>query len=103
MTIALREVHSANPKAPKFAVMALSASRAWVQVGALFALFSNGTGEAFLTGKIEDPSPAAQLYFTAFHQEAGRHNAVSSRPTRRRDLATATARKADDDQNPPNP
>src|SRR3546814_9410772 len=55
MTIALREVHSANPKAPKFEVLALSASRAWVQVGALFELFSNGTGEAFLNGKIEDP------------------------------------------------
>ena len=36
MTIALREVHSANPKAPKYEVLALSASRAWVQVGALF-------------------------------------------------------------------
>jgi uncharacterized protein (DUF736 family) len=53
MTVALREVHSANPKAPKFEVLALSASRAWVQVGALFELFSNGTGEAFLNGKIE--------------------------------------------------
>src|SRR3546814_8712290 len=31
MTIALREVHSANPKAPKFEVLALSASRTWVK------------------------------------------------------------------------
>src|SRR3546814_4464308 len=68
MTIALREVHSANPKAPKFEVLALSASLAWVQVGALFELFSNGTGEAFLNGKIEDPSLAAPLYISAFRQ-----------------------------------
>jgi len=96
MTIALREVHSANPKAPKFEVLALSASRAWVQVGALFELFSNGTGEAFLNGKIEDPSLAAPLYISAFRQEDGSYNVVWSRPTRRRDLASEMARKADD-------
>jgi uncharacterized protein (DUF736 family) len=96
MTIALREVHSANPKAPKYEVLALSASRAWVQVGALFELFSNGTGEAFLNGKIEDPSLAAPLYISAFRQEDGSYNVVWSRPTRRRDLATELAPKADD-------
>ena len=83
MTIALREVHSANPKAPKYEVLALSASRAWVQVGALFELFSNGTGEAFLNGKIEDPSLSAPLYVSAFRQEDGSYNVVWSRPTRR--------------------
>src|SRR3546814_17565887 len=45
MTFALREVNSANPKAPKFEVLALSASRAWVPVGALFELVSNGLGD----------------------------------------------------------
>ena len=96
MTIALREVHSANPKAPKYEVLALSASRAWVQVGALFELFSNGTGEAFLNGKIEDPSLAAPLYVSAFRQEDGSYNVVWSRPTRRRDLTTEMAPKTDD-------
>jgi len=96
MTVALREVHSANPKAPKFEVLALSASRAWVQVGALFELFSNGTGEAFLNGKIEDPSLAAPLYVSAFRQEDGSYNVVWSRPTRRRDLAAEMAPKADE-------
>src|SRR3546814_739775 len=96
MTIALREVHSANPKAPKFEVLALSASRAWVQVGALFELFSNGTGEAFLNGKIEDPSLTAPLYISAFAQEDGIYNVVWSRPTRRRDLASERAPKAND-------
>jgi uncharacterized protein (DUF736 family) len=96
MTIALREVHSANPKAPKYEVLALSASRAWVQVGALFELFSNGTGEAFLNGKIEDPSLAAPLYISAFRQEDGSYNVVWSRPTRRRDLASEMAPKAEE-------
>src|SRR3546814_3414980 len=53
MTIALREVHSANPKAPKFEVLALSASRAWVQVGALFELFSNGTRSEEHTSELQ--------------------------------------------------
>ena len=96
MTIALREVHSANPKAPKYEVLALSQSRAWVRVGALFELFANGTGEAFLNGKLEDPSFAAPLYISAFRQEDGSFNVVWSRPTRRRDLATEMAPKADD-------
>src|SRR3546814_9217764 len=95
-TIALREVHSANPKAAEFGVLALSASRAWVQVGALFELFSNGTGEAFLNGKIEDPSLTAPLYISAFAQEDGSYNVVWSRPTRRRDLASEMAPKAND-------
>ena len=84
MTVALREVHSANPKAPKFEVLAL------------FELFSNGTGEAFLNGKIEDPSLAAPLYVSAFRQEDGSYNVVWSRPTRRRDLAAEMAPKADE-------
>ena len=97
MTIALREVHSANPKAPKYEVLALSASRAWVRVGALFEMFAtNTTGEAFLNGKLEDPSFAAPLYISAFRQEDGSYNVVWSRPSRRRDLATEMAPKADD-------
>ncbi|MDX3911163.1 MAG: DUF736 domain-containing protein [Sphingobium sp.] len=96
MVIALRAVVSSNPKAPKFEVLALSASRAWVQVGALFELFSNGTGEAFLNGKIEDPSLTAPLYISAFRQDDGSYNVVWSRPTRRRDLAAEMTPKADD-------
>ena len=96
MTSALREVQSSNPKAPKYEVLALSASRAWVRVGALFELFSNGTGESFLNGKIEDPSLAAPLYISAFRQEDGSFNLVWSRPTRRRDLAAEVAAKTDD-------
>ena len=96
IVIALRTVQSANPRAPKFEILALSAARQWVQVGALFELASNSTGEMFLNGKIEDPSLDKPLYISAFRQEDGSYNVVWSRPTRRRDLASEMAPKADE-------
>ncbi len=96
ITIALRELHSLNPRAPKYEVMALSQSRAWVRVGALFELFSTKDGSAFLNGNIEDPSLAVPLYLSAFQQDDGSYNLVWSRPTRRRDLAAEMAPKADE-------
>ena len=97
MTIALREVRSANPKAPKYEVHALNtASREWVQVGALFELFATGTGEAFLNGRIDDPSLAQPLYVSAFRQADGSYNVVWQRPQKRRDVAAALAPKGDD-------
>ncbi|PMV57269.1 DUF736 domain-containing protein, partial [Pseudomonas sp. GW123-5C08] len=91
IVIALRTVQSANPRAPKFEILALSAARQWVQVGALFELSSNSTGETFLNGKIEDPSLDKPLYISAFRQEDGSYNIVWSRPTRRRDAPTDAA------------
>jgi len=101
IVIALRTVQSANPRAPKFEILALSAARQWVQVGALFELASNSTGETFLNGKIEDPSLDKPLYISAFRQEDGSYNIVWSRPTRRREAPTDTA--AADDALPPLP
>ena len=101
IVIALRTVQSANPRAPKFEILALSAARQWVQVGALFDLSSNSTGETFLNGKIEDPSLDKPLYISAFRQEDGSYNIVWSRPTRRRDAPTDAA--AADDGLPPLP
>ena len=104
MTIALREVRSANPKAPKYEVHALNqASRSWVQVGALFELHSAATGEAFLNGKIDDPSLAQPLYVSAFRQEDGSYNVVWSRPTRKRDVTAAMTAKGEGDGLPPFP
>ena len=97
MTIALREVRSVNPKAPKYEIHALNTvSRTWVQVGALFELASNATGETFLNGKIDDPSLAQPLYVSAFRQDDGSYNVVWSRPSRKRDVAAAMATRADD-------
>ncbi|USI75205.1 DUF736 domain-containing protein [Sphingomonas morindae] len=101
IVIALRTVQSANPRAPKFEILALSAARQWVQVGSLFELSSNSTGESFLNGKIEDPSLDKPLYISAFRQEDGSYNVVWSRPTRRRDAPTDTV--AADDSLPPLP
>ena len=101
MTIALREVRSVNPKAPKYEIHALNtASRSWVQVGALFELASNATGETFLNGRIDDPSLAQPLYISAFRQEDGSYNVVWSRPTRKRDVASALAPRGDDELPP---
>ena len=101
IVIALRTVQSANPRASKFEILALSAARQWVQVGALFELSSNSTGETFLNGKIEDPSLDKPLYISAFRQEDGSYNIVWSRPTRRRDAPTDTV--TTDDGLPPLP
>jgi uncharacterized protein (DUF736 family) len=96
MTIALKPVSSNNPKAPRFEIHALTPARKWIQVGALFELFSNNTGEAFLNGKIDDPSMDAPLQISAFQQDDGSYNIVWSRPTRRRDVTAQLAAKQDD-------
>ncbi|MGO4168827.1 DUF736 domain-containing protein [Novosphingobium sp. YAF33] len=96
LTIALRPVHSANPNAPKFEVMALSAARAWVRVGALFELASRESGLIFYNGKIEDPSFAQPLYVSLFQQQDGSYNVVWSRPSRRRELPAEIAMPADE-------
>lgn len=96
MTIALKAVTSSNPKAPKYEIHALTPGRTWVQVGALFELFSNNTGEAFLNGRIDDPSLSSPLQVSAFRQDDDSYNVVWSRPTRRRDVTSQLAAKQDD-------
>ena len=96
MTIALKPVNSNNPKAPRFEIHALTPARKWIQVGALFELFSNNTGEAFHNGKIDDPSMNAPLQISAFSQDDGSYNIVWSRPTRRRDVTAQLAAKQDE-------
>ena len=104
VTIALREVRSTNPRAPRYEIHALNtASRAWVQVGALFELTARETGEAFLNGKIDDPSLAQPLYISAFRQDDGSYNIVWQRPQRRRDVTAAMTPKDTDDALPPLP
>lgn len=84
-TIALREVRSHNEKAPAYDVMALAADRrSWVKVGAVWEFTSNETGEAFLSGKIDDPSLERPLDLAMFGQEDGSFNVVWRRPQRKR-------------------
>ncbi|MGF7152107.1 uncharacterized protein (DUF736 family) [Sphingomonas zeicaulis] len=96
ITIALRAVSSPNERAPKYEIFGLSSAKSWVQIGALFELESNRTGDAFLNGKIDDPSFAAPLHISAFRQEDGSYNIVWSRPDRRRSADAALERRTAD-------
>ena len=96
ITIALKPVNSQNPKAPRFEIHALTPNKTWVQVGAFFELHSNNTGEAFLNGRIDDPSLAAPLQVSAFMQDDESYNVVWSRPTRRRDVSAQLQTKSDE-------
>lgn len=100
LTLALREVGSNNPNAPKFEIFALSAAKEWVQVGAFFELISNRTGDAFLNGKIDDPSFPAPLYVTAFEQEDESYNIVWQRRAARPDVDRAMNRRNSDEVPP---
>lgn len=82
-TVGFRPVTTNNPKAPKFEIVALSDSRQWVIVGALFELSSNKTGESFYQGKIDDPSMAQPLYIAAFNRDDGSMAIAWQRPRRR--------------------
>jgi uncharacterized protein (DUF736 family) len=97
LTVGLRNVMSANPRAPKFEIVALNAARQWVVVGALFELTANATGESFYQGKIDDPSMANPLYIALFAQEDGSFNVAWQRPTRRRSNALEAADYGDGD------
>ena len=101
MTIALKPVQSSNPRAPRYEIHALTPGRTWVQVGAFFELTSNNTGEAFLNGRIDDPSLAAPLQVSAFRQDDGSYNIVWQRAQRRRDVGAALGVKSEDDLAPP--
>ena len=101
MTIALKPVQSSNPRAPRYEIHALTPGRTWVQVGAFFELTSNNTGEAFLNGRIDDPSLAAPLQVSAFRQDDGSYNVVWQRAQKRREVGAALGVKADDDLSPP--
>lgn len=101
LNIGLKPIRSDNPNAPKFEILALSAARQWVRVGAFFEVAARESGLVFLQGTIEDPSFAQPLYVTAFRQDDGSYNVVWSRPTRRRALPTDMT--AGDDNLPPLP
>ena len=100
-TVALREVTSTNERAPAFDVMALSADRrSWVKVGALWEYNSTGTGECFLSGRIDDPCLDRPLDVALFRQQDGSYNVAWRRPMRKRTLPTAMA---GEDSLPPMP
>lgn len=94
MRFALREVESANEKAPRFEILTRNTGGAFVQVGALWERASNETGECFLQGRIDDPSMPRPLPISAFKQADGSYNLVWSRPRARRRAAPFAAAAA---------
>lgn len=96
LTIGLRPVMSNNPRAPKFDVVVLSASREWVTAGALYELASNKTGEIFYQGRIDDPSMEQPLYIAVFNRDDGSMVVAWQRPRRRNnEIGTSDYREAD--------
>mgnify|MGYP006381888489 CR=1 FL=1 len=96
LTIGLRPVASNNPKAPKFDIVALNATRQWVVVGALFELAMNATGEVFHQGKIDDPSMEQPLYIAMFAKGDGEYAIAWQRPKRRNtEIGTSEYRDTD--------
>ena len=80
MSVALKAVESTNENAPKYEVHAGAPTGQYVQVGALWEKSSNKTGEAFLQGRIDDPSLSAPVNITAFRQDDASYNVVWQRP-----------------------
>jgi uncharacterized protein (DUF736 family) len=86
LNVALRINESTHERSPKYDVLVLNPNRHWVNVGALFELASNGTGEAFLQGKLDDPSFTEPLNIAGFYQQDGSINIAWRRPEARSSL-----------------
>jgi uncharacterized protein (DUF736 family) len=95
--LGLRPVDSTNERAPAFEIVALNVARRWVQIGALWELTSNSTGEVFYQGKLDDPSLPEPLQITLFGNNDEGFRVVWNRPQPRRenmDGTRQTRRKA---------
>lgn len=103
--LGLRPVESTNERAPVYEIVTLNVARRWVQIGALWELASNATGEIFYQGKLDDPSLSEALQITLFaskndSDETVGFNVVWNRPQPRRENMDGTRqirRKANDD------
>jgi uncharacterized protein (DUF736 family) len=87
--IGLRPVESQNERAPVFEVVARNVGGRWVQIGALWEQTSNGTGEVFLQGSLDDPSMTEPLPIALFGSDEDGYRIAWRRPQRRDDLSTA--------------
>jgi uncharacterized protein (DUF736 family) len=91
--LGLRPVESENDRAPAFDIVTLNVARRWVQIGALWEMTSNSTGEVFYQGKLDDPSMMEPLQIALFGTEEEGYRVVWNRPTPRRENMDGT-RKA---------
>ena len=98
--LGLRPVESNNERAPVFEIVTLNVARRWVQIGALWQLTSNSTGEVFYQGKLDDPSLSEPLQITLFGNNEEGFRVVWNRQQPRRENMDGTRqsrRKASDD------
>ena len=85
-TIGLRRFMSDNPKAPKYDVMALTPTRTWVKIGALFEQSIRSSGESFYQGRIDDPSMSRPMDIALFANDEGGYNISWTRRRARQEL-----------------
>lgn len=83
--LGLRPVESANERAPAFEIMVLNVAKRWVQIGALWEMTSNSSGESFYQGKLDDPSLPEPLQIMLFGDAEEGYRVVWNRPTARRE------------------
>jgi uncharacterized protein (DUF736 family) len=98
--LGLRPTQSNNERAPAFEIVTLNVARRWVQIGALWELNSNATGEVFYQGKLDDPSLSEPLQITMFGNNEEGFRVVWNRPQPRRenmDGTRQTRRRATND------
>ena len=84
--IGLRRIVSDNPKSPKFEVMALTAAKSWVKIGALFEQSIKSSGESFFQGRIDDPSMSRPMDIALFANDEGGYNISWTRRRARQEL-----------------
>lgn len=83
--LGLRPVDSTNERAPAFEIMVLNVAKRWVQIGALWEMTSNSSGESFYQGKLDDPSLPEPLQIMLFGDAEEGYRVVWNRPTARRE------------------
>ena len=92
--LALRPVQSDNAKAPLFEIVSRNPGNRIVQIGALWEAQSNGTGEVFLQGSVDDPSFADRLPIALFGDGEGGYRVAWRRPRRRAETIEARQTKS---------
>lgn len=80
--IGLRRVISNNANAPKFEVLALTAAKSWVKIGALFEHSIKSSGESFYQGRIDDPSMDRPMDIALFANDDGYNISLTRRRAR---------------------
>src|SRR3546814_15897045 len=75
-----------NPNAPKFEVMALTAARSWVKIGALFEQTIRSSGESFYQGRLDDPSMSSPMDIALFANNEDGYNISWTRRRARQEL-----------------